>query len=77
MLAIDYPTRFFEHIGVTEVDPDTICNNAGHTALNYVFGNSLNGFDPRTIRDSGMRSGMGRQSIGYRPTRSRQMAIWP
>ena len=52
MLAIDYPCRFFEHIGATEIDPDTICNNAGHVAWNYVFGNSLNGFDPRTIKDS-------------------------
>ncbi|MCP4470810.1 MAG: molybdopterin-dependent oxidoreductase [Gammaproteobacteria bacterium] len=52
MLAIEYPCRFFEHIGATEIEPDTICNNAGHVAWNYVFGNSLNGFDPRTIRDS-------------------------
>jgi len=52
MLAIEYPCRFFEHIGATEIDPDTICNNAGHVAWNYVFGNSLNGFDPRTIEDS-------------------------
>ena len=52
MLAIDFPCRFFEHIGATEIDPDTICNNAGHVAWNYVFGNSLNGFDPRTIKDS-------------------------
>jgi len=52
MLAIDYPNRFFAHIGATEVDPDTVCNNAGHVAWNYVFGNSLNGFDPRTIKDS-------------------------
>lgn len=52
MLAIEYPCRFFEHIGATEIDPDTICNNAGHVAWNYVFGNSLNGFDPRMIKDS-------------------------
>ena len=52
LLAIDFPCRFFNHLGATEVEPDTICNNAGHTAWNYVFGNSLNGFDPRTIEDS-------------------------
>ena len=39
-------------MGATEVDPDTICNQAGHVALQYVFGDSLNGFDPRTVRDS-------------------------
>ena len=31
-----------------EVDPDTVCNKAGHVALETIFGNSLRGFDPRT-----------------------------
>ncbi len=52
LIAGEFPNRFFSHLGATEVDPDTICNNAGHTAWNYVFGSSLNGFDPRTARDS-------------------------
>jgi anaerobic selenocysteine-containing dehydrogenase len=43
-----FPTRFFNRLGATEVSPDTICNMAGHVALNYVYGNSVNGFDPRT-----------------------------
>lgn len=51
-IAGEFPGRFFEHIGATEVDPDSICNNAGHTAWGYIFGSSLNGFDPRTAKDS-------------------------
>lgn len=52
VLAGSFPLRFFNHVGATEVEPDTICNNAGHVALSYVLGTSLKGFDPRTIRDS-------------------------
>ena len=52
VIAGQFPKRFFDHIGATEVDPDTICNAAGHTALNYVFGDSVSGFDPRTAKDS-------------------------
>ncbi len=51
-IAGEFPGRFFDHLGATEVDPDTICNKAGHVAWNYVFGDSLNGFDPRTVKDS-------------------------
>ena len=47
-----FPTRFFNRIGATEVDPDTVCNKAGHAALELVFGNSLEGFDPRTVKDA-------------------------
>ncbi|HWX09102.1 MAG TPA: molybdopterin-dependent oxidoreductase, partial [Gaiellaceae bacterium] len=36
----------------TEIDPDTICNKAGHVALEYVYGTSLVGFDPRTAADA-------------------------
>ncbi|MEQ8346935.1 MAG: molybdopterin-dependent oxidoreductase [Sneathiellaceae bacterium] len=53
VLAGGFPMRFFNHLGATEVEPDTVCNNAGHVALGYVFGTSVKGFDPRTIRDSG------------------------
>jgi anaerobic selenocysteine-containing dehydrogenase len=52
VIAGAFPDRFFRHIGATEVDPDTICNAAGHAALNYVFGDSVTGFDPRTAKDS-------------------------
>ena len=51
VIAGGFPNRFFHHIGATEVDPDTICNAAGHAALNYVFGDSVTGFDPRTAKD--------------------------
>jgi anaerobic selenocysteine-containing dehydrogenase len=47
-----YPIRLFNRLGATEVDPDTVCNKAGHAALELVFGTSLEGFDPRTIKDA-------------------------
>ncbi|MFG1360561.1 molybdopterin-containing oxidoreductase family protein [Xanthobacter pseudotagetidis] len=47
-----YPIRFFNRLGATEVDPDTVCNKAGHVALEMTFGNSLEGFDPRTAREA-------------------------
>jgi anaerobic selenocysteine-containing dehydrogenase len=52
LLAFFFPLRFFNRLGATEVDPDTICNKAGHVALEYVYGTSLVGFDPQTARDS-------------------------
>ncbi len=52
VLAGGFPMRFFNAIGATEVEPDTICNNAGHVALGYVMGTSIWGFDPRTAQDS-------------------------
>jgi anaerobic selenocysteine-containing dehydrogenase len=52
LLGYFFPLRFFNRLGATEVDPDTICNKAGHVALEYVYGTSLVGFDPLTARDS-------------------------
>lgn len=52
LLAGNFPLRFFNAIGATEVDPDTVCNKAGHAALQLVFGDSLSGFDPRTADES-------------------------
>jgi anaerobic selenocysteine-containing dehydrogenase len=52
LLAGFFPLRFFNRIGATEVDPDTVCNKAGHVALQMVFGDSLTGFDPRTAKDT-------------------------
>ncbi len=52
ILAGGFPQRFFNAVGATEVEPDTICNNAGHVALGYVMGTSGWGFDPRTAVDS-------------------------
>jgi anaerobic selenocysteine-containing dehydrogenase len=52
LLGYFFPLRFFHRLGATEVDPDTICNKAGHVALEYVYGTSMVGFDPQTARDS-------------------------
>ena len=51
-IAFSFPLRFFNRLGAVEVEPDTICNMAGHVALNYTIGTSLIGFDPRTAKDS-------------------------
>ena len=39
-------------LGATEVAPDSICNDAGHAALTYMYGTSLEGFDPRAAADA-------------------------
>jgi anaerobic selenocysteine-containing dehydrogenase len=52
LIAGIFPLRFFNRIGATEVDPDTVCNKAGHVALQLAFGESTRGFDPRTITSS-------------------------
>jgi len=52
LLGFLFPLRFFHRLGATEVSPDTICNMAGHVALSYVYGTSVDGFDPRTARDA-------------------------
>lgn len=52
LLAYSFPMRFFRRLGATEVNPDTICNMAGHVALDYIYGTSVHGFDPRTARDT-------------------------
>jgi anaerobic selenocysteine-containing dehydrogenase len=52
LIAGDFPLRFFNRLGATEVEPDTICNNAGHVALDYLYGSSVSPFDPKTAKDS-------------------------
>jgi anaerobic selenocysteine-containing dehydrogenase len=52
LLAGIAPLRFFHRLGATEVVPDTICNMAGHVALRYLYGSSVDGFDPRTAEDA-------------------------
>ena len=52
LLAYMFPLRFFHRLGATEVEPDTICNMAGHIAWGLLFGNSAVGFDPRTAADA-------------------------
>jgi len=52
LLAGMAPMRFFHRLGSTEVTPDTICNMAGHVALRYLYGSSLDGFDPRAAAEA-------------------------
>ncbi len=52
LLAGGFPVRFFNRLGAGEVEPDSICNLAGHVALDLVFGSSYTGFDPRSARDA-------------------------
>ena len=47
-----FPDRFFNRLGATEVDPDTVCNMAGHVGLSYILGDSAHGFDPQTASDA-------------------------
>ncbi len=51
-IAGNFPLRFFNRLGASEVEPDTICNLAGHVAFDLVFGSSYTGFDPATAKDS-------------------------
>lgn len=51
-IAGAFPMRFFNRLGASEVEPDSICNLAGHMALGYMYGSSVRGFDPRTAKDS-------------------------
>jgi anaerobic selenocysteine-containing dehydrogenase len=52
LLGYGFPLRFMRALGAREVDPDTICNKAGHVALDYLIGTSEDGFDPRTAADA-------------------------
>jgi anaerobic selenocysteine-containing dehydrogenase len=52
LLAGIAPMRFFHRLGATEIAPDTICNMAGHVALRYLYGSSVDGFDPRAAEQA-------------------------
>jgi len=52
LLAGGFPQRFFNRLGAGEIDPDSICNAAGHAALGYLYGSSALGFDPRSAKDA-------------------------
>ena len=52
LIGYAFPLRFFHKIGATEVDPDTVCNKAGHAALEAIFGTSMDGFDPRSVKEA-------------------------
>jgi anaerobic selenocysteine-containing dehydrogenase len=52
LIAGWFPLRFFQAIGATEIDPDTVCNKAGHAALGLTLGDSLDGFDPEQAAEA-------------------------
>lgn len=52
IIAGGFPMRFFNRLGASEVEPDSICNAAGHKALEYIYGSSVTGFDPRSIKEA-------------------------
>ena len=52
LIAGNFPMRFLGRLGAREVEPDTVCNMAGHVALDYAIGTSVIGFDPRTAKDA-------------------------
>ena len=66
--------RFFNRLGATEVAPDTICNMAGHVALRYLYGTSVDGFDPRTAKDAACIVVWGANPHASRASRPRALA---
>ncbi len=52
LIAGGFPQRFFNRLGASEIEPDSICNAAGHAALQYMYGTSVEGFDPRMAKDA-------------------------
>jgi len=52
VIANRFPMRFFHRLGAQEIEPDSVCNLAGHVGLRYIVGTSTVGFDPRTAKDS-------------------------
>ncbi len=52
LIGFLFPNRLFNYLGASEVDPDSICNAAGHVAWSLQFGSSIMGFDPRTAQDA-------------------------
>jgi anaerobic selenocysteine-containing dehydrogenase len=52
LLAGAFPMRFFNRLGATEIEPDTVCNFAGIVALERVYGSAVHGFDPRSAKDA-------------------------
>ncbi len=52
LVATAFPNRFFNRLGASEADPDTVCNAAGYVALELIIGTALVGFDPKTAKDA-------------------------
>jgi anaerobic selenocysteine-containing dehydrogenase len=62
LLAGSFPMRFFNYFGAREVDPDSVCNKAGHEALAMLYGSSTTG----ASQDRGHRPGAPRNGRGGR-----------
>ena len=75
LIAGSFPLRFYNRIGATEVDPDTVCNKAGHVALQLTYGESTRGFDPRTIDGTNCVMIWERQSIHLGAARASILAL--
>jgi len=73
-LGYHFPMRFMRRLGATEVDPDTICNKSGHVALDYLYGTSEDGFDPRTAKDAACILVLGGEPFGIGATSTRALA---
>jgi anaerobic selenocysteine-containing dehydrogenase len=52
LLATAFPMRFFNKLGASEIEPDSICNLSAHVAFGYLYGTSAVGFDPRMAKDA-------------------------
>ena len=59
--------------GATEVEPDTVCNNAGHVALDYVYGARRPASTPSRGRRR-LHRRVGREPVGERAARPRPLA---
>ena len=69
-----FPQRFFNRLGATEVEPDTVCNNAGHVALDVRLRLERGGLRPRGGGVRGVHPRVGRESLGERAARPRPLA---
>ncbi len=64
LIAGVFPLRLFNRIGATEVDPDTVCNKAGHAALQLMYGRIDARLRPAHDRRRKVPDDLGRQSFG-------------
>ena len=75
LLGYRFPLRFFNRLGATEVDPDTICNNAGHVALRLPLRRPRSTASTRAPRrDAALHPRLGRQPVGVGAPPARALA---
>ena len=61
-----FPIRLFNRMGATEVDPDTVCNKAGHVALELDLRHLARRLRPAHGEGCAHHPDLGRQSIPFR-----------